>query len=168
MRVEGNAEPSTGTHHRRNDGLLANAAARGDKERIARPEWFPRGQIGVERCDRHDMEWHDAILASLAPYAQATGHARIIAHTGSHHLATTETGECARAICRASWTRDGGFGLVPLHDARQMALALRHGELARGIALDIAAIHQPGAEAASSTSRRRSVLVRHPWLAMWC
>src|ERR1700687_2220591 len=46
MRVEAEAEPSAGARYRIDDGPRADAASPGDKERIARPEWVPRGQIG--------------------------------------------------------------------------------------------------------------------------
>src|SRR5882672_1831863 len=152
MRVEAEAETSAGARHRINDGPLADAAAPGDKERIARPECVPRGQVGVERTDRDDVERHDAILASLAPYPQAAGLAGIVARAGGHHLATAEPGECQErqdgAVPRIGLAGDGGFGLVPLEHPRQMPLALRHGEGADGIALEVAAVDQPGPEAA--------------------
>jgi hypothetical protein len=84
--------------------------------------------------------------------SQAAGCSRIVAHTGGHHLTTEKAGKYQQrqdgTIPRIGLAGDGGLGLVPLEHPRQMALAPRHGESADGIALEVAAVDQPGPEAA--------------------
>jgi hypothetical protein len=97
------------------------------------------------------MEGHDAILVPLAPNPQTARFAGIVAAAGRDNLASPEAGEGQEgqdgAIPRVGLAADGGFGLVPLEHARQMALTLRHAEGADGIAGEVPAVDQPSPEA---------------------